>query len=89
MPSVANFFSKLRILQGVEQKPMIKHILLLAAVLGFIAQSSVFAADPTAKPSPAANAAAAETPAKHQAKKTSHHKKSSAPKASPSPKAQG
>ena len=65
---------------------MTKRILLLAAVLGFIAQSSVFAADPTPKPSPAENAAAAETPAKHHGK---HHKKSAAPKASPSPKTQG
>jgi|HubBroStandDraft_3_1064219.scaffolds.fasta_scaffold45021_2 uncharacterized membrane protein len=32
---------------------MIKRILLLAAVIGFIAQSSVFAADPTPAPSPA------------------------------------
>ena len=30
---------------------MTKNILLLAAVLGFIAQSSVFAADPTPSPS--------------------------------------
>jgi len=32
---------------------MIKRILLLAAVIGFIAQSSVLAADPTPAPSPA------------------------------------
>jgi hypothetical protein len=35
---------------------MIKHILLLAAAIGFIAQSSVFAADPTPAPTPAAGA---------------------------------
>ena len=35
---------------------MIKHILPLAAAIGFIAQSSVFAADPTPSPSPAKGA---------------------------------
>ena len=35
---------------------MIKHILPLAAAIGFIAQSSVFAADPTPAPSPAKGA---------------------------------
>lgn len=39
----------------LEQKPditMIKRILILAAVIGLIAESSVFAADPTPAPSP-------------------------------------
>jgi hypothetical protein len=58
--------------------PMTKHILLLAAVLGFIAQSSAFAADPTPSPSP-------EKPkATHHHK---HHKKSAAPAPSASPSA--
>ena len=35
---------------------MLKHILLLAAPIGFIAESSVFAADPTPAPSPAKGA---------------------------------
>ena len=39
---------------------MIKHILLLAAAIGFTAQSSIFAADPTPAPSPA-KAAVTET----------------------------
>ena len=46
---------------------MVKHILLLAAAIGFIAQSSVFAADPTPAPSPAKGAvteSAAPSPAK-------------------------
>jgi len=61
---------------------MIKHILLLAAVLGFIVQSSVFAADPTpASPAPSESA----SPAKHHGK---HHKKT-APKESPTPAAKG
>jgi hypothetical protein len=60
---------------------MIKYVLLLVAVLGFIAQSSVFAADPTPEPSASAAATA------HHGKK--HHKKSTTPKASPSPKSQG
>ena len=62
---------------------MTKHILLLAAVLGFIAQSSVFAAD--ARPSPSASAPAKKTTATHH----KHHyksKKSAEPAASPSPK---
>jgi hypothetical protein len=59
---------------------MIKHILLLAAVLGFIAQSSVFAADPS--PTPAASASASPSKAHHG----KHHKKSTAPKESPTPK---
>ena len=52
---------------------MTKHILLLAAVLGLVAQSSVFAADPS--PSPSASP-----------KTTHHHKhhKASTPAASPS-----
>jgi hypothetical protein len=53
---------------------MTKHILMLAAVLGFIAQTSVFAADPTPTPTPKAS---------HHKK---HHKKA-APEASPSPSA--
>jgi uncharacterized membrane protein len=43
----------------LEQKPditMIKRILILAAVIGLIAESSVFAADPTPAPSPAKGA---------------------------------
>ena len=36
---------------------MIKRIMLLAAVLGLIADSSLFAADPTPSPSPAKEAA--------------------------------
>ena len=46
---------------------MVKHILLLAAAMGFIAQSSVFAADPTPAPSPAKGAVtetASPSPAK-------------------------
>jgi len=61
---------------------MIKYILLLAAVIGFIAQSSVYAADPT--PAPTAAESPAASPAKHHGK---HHKKSTAPKESPTPKA--
>jgi len=44
---------------------MTKHILLLAAVLGFVAQSSVFAADPTPTPSPA-ESATPKAPAHHR-----------------------
>ena len=63
---------------------MIKHILLLAAVVGFIAQSSAFAAAPTPSPSPSAGAA--KTPAKtHHHYKTHHKKSSTAPAAAPSP----
>ena len=43
----------------LNEKPdiiMVKHILLLATAIGFIAQSSVFAADPTPAPSPAKGA---------------------------------
>jgi hypothetical protein len=57
---------------------MTKHILLLAAVLGFIAQSSVFAADPS--PSPSASAPAKKTTTHHH----KHHKKAAEPAASPS-----
>jgi uncharacterized membrane protein len=42
-----------------DNKPdiiMIKRILLLAVVIGFISQSSIFAADPTPAPSPAKEA---------------------------------
>jgi hypothetical protein len=56
---------------------MTKRILLLAAVLGFIAQSSVFAAD--ASPSPAATAPAKKTTTHHH----KHHKK--AAEEAPSP----
>ena len=59
---------------------MTKHILLLAAVLGFIAQSSVFAADPTPSPSPSPS----KPKATHHHK---HHKKSAAPAPSASPSA--
>jgi len=55
---------------------MTKYILPLAAVLGLIAQSSVFAAD--ASPSPSASPKKAKT--SHHAK---HHKKSAEPAASP------
>jgi len=55
---------------------MTKHILLLAAVLGLIAQSSVFAAD--ASPSPSAPAKKTTTTHHHK------HKKAAAPAASPS-----
>ena len=48
---------------------MTKNILLLAAVLGFVAQSSVFAADPT--PTPSASA----SPTHYHRR---HHKKSNA-----------
>ena len=58
---------------------MTKNILLLAAVLGVIAQSSVFAADPT--PSPSASPKATTHHHKH------HAKKSTEPVASPTPKA--
>jgi hypothetical protein len=60
---------------------MTKHILLLAAVLGFIAQSSVFAADPSPSPSPSASAGAKKTATHHHKK---HHKKAAEPAASPS-----
>jgi hypothetical protein len=58
---------------------MTKHILLLAAVLGFIAQSSVFAAD-AAAPSPSPSASAPKKSTSHHHK----HHKAAAPKASPS-----
>jgi hypothetical protein len=63
---------------------MTKHILLLAAVLGFIAQSSVFAADPTPAPSASASASASAPSKKthHHATKK-HHKKAAEPAASP------
>ena len=54
LASVA-IFLKLPVLHGVKDL-MIKHILLLAAVLGFIAQSSVFAAEPSPSPSEAPTA---------------------------------
>ena len=43
----------------LNEKPdiiMVKHILLLAVAIGFTAQSSIFAADPTPAPSPAKGA---------------------------------
>jgi hypothetical protein len=40
---------------------MIKHILLLAAAIGLIAESSAFAADPTPSPSPAKGAVTKES----------------------------
>jgi hypothetical protein len=52
---------------------MTKNILLLAAVLGFLAQSSVFAADPT--PAPSASP------------KATHHHKHKKAAAEPSPSA--
>src|SRR5271166_5499376 len=58
---------------------MIKHILLLAAVVGLIAQSSAFAAEPS--PSPSAS------PAKTHHHKTHHKKSTTAPAAAPSPSA--
>jgi hypothetical protein len=57
---------------------MTKNILLLAAVLGFIAQSSVFAADPT--PSPSASPKA--THHKHHKKAAAEPSPSATPKAS-------
>ncbi|MBV8141353.1 MAG: hypothetical protein JO279_18940 [Verrucomicrobia bacterium] len=57
---------------------MTKHIVLLAAVLGFVAQSSVFAADPTPTPS-----ATPKAPSHHH--RARHHKKSE--EASPTPSA--
>ena len=54
---------------------MTKYILLIAAVVGFIAQSSVYAADPT--PAPTASA----SPSKGHHRK--HHKKSTEPEATP------
>jgi hypothetical protein len=54
---------------------MIKPILLLAAALGLIAQSSVFAADPTPAPSPEKAAATeAASPSKSPAKKTTRRR---------------
>ncbi|HEX7193435.1 MAG TPA: hypothetical protein VF207_00595 [Chthoniobacterales bacterium] len=61
---------------------MTKHILLLAAVLGFIAQSSVFAADPTPSPSASESAPAKKTTTHHHAK---HHKAKAAPSATATP----
>jgi predicted lipid-binding transport protein (Tim44 family) len=60
---------------------MTKHILLLAAVLGFIAQSSVFAADPSPSPSPSASAPKKAATHRHVSKK--HHKKAAEPATSP------
>ena len=40
---------------------MIKHILLLSAAIGLIAESSAFAADPTPSPSPAKGAVTKES----------------------------
>jgi len=62
---------------------MTKHILLLAAVLGLIAQSSVFAADPS--PSPSASAPAKKTATHHHGK----HKKAAAPAESPAASPKG
>src|SRR6516225_10897061 len=47
---------------------MLKQILLLAATIGFIAQSSVFAADPTPAPSPANAATETASPSPSPAK---------------------
>jgi hypothetical protein len=49
---------------------MIRHILVLAAATGFIAQSSVFAADPTPAPSPAKAAVTETASPSPSAKKT-------------------
>jgi hypothetical protein len=59
---------------------MTKHILLLAAVLGFIAQSSVFAADPT--PSPSMSPKATTHHHKHHKKAAAEPSPSATPKAS-------
>jgi hypothetical protein len=59
---------------------MTKNILLLAAVLGFIAQSSVFAADPT--PSPSATPKAASHHHKHHKKAAAEPTPAATPKAS-------
>ena len=64
---------------------MIKHILLIAAVVGLIAQSSAFAADPT--PTPPGGAAPSESPTKTHHHKTHHHKKATEPGTSPAPTA--
>jgi hypothetical protein len=79
LTSVAIFFRNFAFFKVFKQR-MIKHILLLAAVIGFIAQSSIYAADPT--PAPTATASPSKA---HHGKK--HHKKSETPEASPSPKA--
>jgi len=60
---------------------MTKHILLLAAVLGFIAQSSIFAAD--ASPSPSPTGPAKKTTTHHHR----HHKKAAEEAPSPTPTA--
>jgi hypothetical protein len=57
---------------------MTKNILLLAAVLGVIAQSSVFAADPTPSPSMSPKA----THHKHHKKAAAEPSPSATPKAS-------
>jgi hypothetical protein len=68
------FFFRNFALFNVLKQRMIKHILLLAAVIGFIAQSSVYAAEPS--PAPSASAAATAHHGKH------HHKA----KPTPTPK---
>src|SRR5262249_41951589 len=73
------FFRNFAFFKVFKQR-MIKHILLLAAVIGFIAQSSVYAADPG--PAPTASASESAAPAKHHGK-GKHHKKSTAPKEAP------
>ena len=54
---------------------MIKHVVLLAAALGLIAQSSVFAADPTPAPSPAMENAAPGASPSPTARKTLRQKR--------------
>jgi hypothetical protein len=69
------FFRNFAFFKVFKQR-MIKYILLLAAVIGFIAQSSVYAADPT--PAPTASESATPHHGKH------HHKA----KPTPTPKSQ-
>jgi len=61
---------------------MTKKILTLAAVLGFVAQTSVFAADANPTPSPAESA----TPAAPHHKHHKHHKATTSPAATPAAK---
>jgi len=70
LASVATFFETSRA-TPCSTATMIKHILLLAAVIGFIAQSSVYAADPTPAPTESA------TP--HHGKHHHHHHASPTP----------
>jgi hypothetical protein len=57
-------------IRTTKQTIMIRHILVLAAATGFIAQASVFAADPTPAPSPAKAAVTETASPSPSAKKT-------------------